>query len=175
MLKIRRPLGRLIFNMGITIPCKTVFLIETAPWLQWISQRQLQDETSNIFSFGILMPVILDVWLHIVLCITKFQRIKQRIVFQVNQPRPGWCVVLSINLTISIHMLLSISIRHNIGSAHRCKCYPYPNVPFVYVLVRVAISGSQAKVYMSGVVGQYNWSLIRLKCTCSCVRYATQN
>ena len=31
MLKIRRPLGRLIFNMGITIPCKTVFLIETAP------------------------------------------------------------------------------------------------------------------------------------------------
>ena len=32
MLKIRRPLGRLIFNMGITIPCKTVFFIETAPW-----------------------------------------------------------------------------------------------------------------------------------------------
>ena len=31
MLKIRRPLGRLIFNMGIAIPCKTVFLIETAP------------------------------------------------------------------------------------------------------------------------------------------------
>ena len=38
MLKIRRPLGRLIFNMGIAIPGKTVFLIETAPWLissQW--------------------------------------------------------------------------------------------------------------------------------------------
>ena len=33
MLKIRRPLGRLIFNMGIAIPGKTVFLIETAPWL----------------------------------------------------------------------------------------------------------------------------------------------
>ena len=31
MLKIRRPLGRLIFNMGIAIPRKTVFLIETAP------------------------------------------------------------------------------------------------------------------------------------------------
>ena len=28
MLKIRRPLGRLIFNMGIAIPGKTVFLIE---------------------------------------------------------------------------------------------------------------------------------------------------
>ena len=35
MLKIRRPLGRLIFNMGIAIPGKTVFLIETAPWFQW--------------------------------------------------------------------------------------------------------------------------------------------
>ena len=32
MLKIRRPLERLIFNMGIAIPGKTVFLIETAPW-----------------------------------------------------------------------------------------------------------------------------------------------
>ena len=32
MLKIRRRLGRLIFNMGIAIPGKTVFLIETAPW-----------------------------------------------------------------------------------------------------------------------------------------------
>ena len=34
MLKIRRPLGRLIFNIGIAIPGKTVFLIETAPWMQ---------------------------------------------------------------------------------------------------------------------------------------------
>ena len=33
MLKIRRPLGRLIFNMGIAIAGKTVFLIETAPRL----------------------------------------------------------------------------------------------------------------------------------------------
>ena len=33
MLKIRRPLGRLIFNMGIATPGKTVFLIETAPCL----------------------------------------------------------------------------------------------------------------------------------------------
>ena len=32
-LKIRRPLGRLFFNMGIAIPGKTVFLIETAPRL----------------------------------------------------------------------------------------------------------------------------------------------
>ena len=31
LLKIRRPVGRLIFNMGIAIPSKMVFLIETAP------------------------------------------------------------------------------------------------------------------------------------------------
>ena len=37
MLKIRRPLGRLIFNMGIAIPGKTVFLIETAP--RWLDTR----------------------------------------------------------------------------------------------------------------------------------------
>ena len=33
MLKIRRPTGRLIFNMGIPIPGKTVFYIETGPRL----------------------------------------------------------------------------------------------------------------------------------------------
>ena len=40
MLKIRRPLGRLIFNMGITIPGKTVFLIETAPKFQCVIKYQ---------------------------------------------------------------------------------------------------------------------------------------
>ena len=39
MLKIRRPLGRLIFNMGIAIPGKTVFLIETAPWGRMMSHN----------------------------------------------------------------------------------------------------------------------------------------
>ena len=36
MLKIRRPLRRLIFNMGIAIPGKTIFLIETAPCISKI-------------------------------------------------------------------------------------------------------------------------------------------
>ena len=40
MLKIRRPLGRLIFNMGIATPGKTVFLIETAPWIPLPSNLQ---------------------------------------------------------------------------------------------------------------------------------------
>ena len=32
MLKIRRPNGRLIFNMGIPIPGKDGLYIETGPW-----------------------------------------------------------------------------------------------------------------------------------------------
>ena len=45
MLKIRRPLGRLIFNMGIAIPGKTVFLIETGPWslVIWITLANGQE------------------------------------------------------------------------------------------------------------------------------------
>ena len=44
MLKIRRPLGRLIFNMGIAIPGKTVLLIETAPRALRESQGMDMDE-----------------------------------------------------------------------------------------------------------------------------------
>ena len=49
MLKIRRPLGRLIFNMGIAIPGKTVFLIETAPWI-------FRDDYVNIMAADVLDP-----------------------------------------------------------------------------------------------------------------------
>ena len=42
MYVITYPLGRLIFNMGIAIPGKTVFLIETAPCL-------LLETTSELF------------------------------------------------------------------------------------------------------------------------------
>ena len=65
MLKIRRPLGRLIFNMGIAIPGKTVFLIETAPcsvsdgqavtltfsilFIQSYTQRQYDNDNESNF------------------------------------------------------------------------------------------------------------------------------
>ena len=41
MLKIRRPLGRLIFKIGIAIPGKTVFLIDTAPSVHFDIQALL--------------------------------------------------------------------------------------------------------------------------------------
>ena len=47
MLKIRRPLGRLIFNMGIAIPGKTVFLIETAPRSLWVFVRE--EDSSELY------------------------------------------------------------------------------------------------------------------------------
>ena len=51
MLKIRRPLGRLIFNMGIAIPGKTVFLIETAP-------RIFQDNLVNTIAADALATCV---------------------------------------------------------------------------------------------------------------------
>ena len=50
MLKIRRPLGRLIFNMGIAIPGKTVFLIETAPWFLLLTDELVP------YNLKIMMP-----------------------------------------------------------------------------------------------------------------------
>ena len=60
MLKIRRPLGRLIFNMGIAIPGKTVFLIETAPRTLlkallshciWILRNKVQSNLNQVLTF----------------------------------------------------------------------------------------------------------------------------
>ena len=48
MLKIRRPLGRLIFNMGIAIPDKTVFLIETTPRSQFQYKNHLSSKTISV-------------------------------------------------------------------------------------------------------------------------------
>ena len=66
MLKIRRPLGRLIFNMGIAIPGKTVFLIETAPWtapshylnqcwniVNWTLGNKLQWKSKFVYFYSI--------------------------------------------------------------------------------------------------------------------------
>ena len=51
MLKIRRPLGRLIFNMGIAIPGKTVFLIETAPRRCWANCRHSEGRFRIIYIY----------------------------------------------------------------------------------------------------------------------------
>ena len=73
MLKIRRPLGRLIFNMGIAIPGKTVFLIETAPWaltkyfcgrpdapIMWIFKGPMQILDSPPKKWNTNSPILLE-------------------------------------------------------------------------------------------------------------------
>ena len=64
MLKIRRPLGRLIFNMGIAIPGKTVFLIETAPRRNE-SARPLHKSPHWIVSLIVLRNATLTFELHV--------------------------------------------------------------------------------------------------------------
>ena len=58
MLKIRRPLGRLMFNMGIAIPGKTVFLIETAPWTYRFSDVIMIAMASEITCVWIVCPTV---------------------------------------------------------------------------------------------------------------------
>ena len=75
MLKIRRPLGRLIFNMGIAIPGKTVFLIETAPcfWpsIPYIFLLDIQHSRFPVCSKKStlnIMPPTLSTVLHDTIC-----------------------------------------------------------------------------------------------------------
>ena len=56
MLKIRRPLGRLIFNMGIAIPGKTVFLIETAPRVPKARTNGREKWSHRYFGMYLLAP-----------------------------------------------------------------------------------------------------------------------
>ena len=62
MLKIRRPLGRLIFNMGIAIPGKTVFLIETVQGgmayyaVNWCVSRWNGRDTMDMINFFTTRP-----------------------------------------------------------------------------------------------------------------------
>ena len=65
MLKIRRRLGRLIFNMGITIPGKTVFLIETAPCLtEWTTRYNY-----GHYTICILYEVFVSLIMHFIMWI----------------------------------------------------------------------------------------------------------
>ena len=62
MLKIRRPLGRLIFNMGIAIPGKTVFLIETAPRSALVQLMACHLFSAKPLSEPVLGYYQLDLW-----------------------------------------------------------------------------------------------------------------
>ena len=122
MLKIRRPLGRLIFNMGIAIPGKTVFLIETAPWLltayaahfaflypfspacahikeKYIDPgfvRSVKDTTSVKLSHGIFSLITKHRRLGNVL----YRKRQEYVVYKLNEAE--WCICASINYPLDI-------------------------------------------------------------------------
>ena len=70
MLKIRRPLGRLIFNMGIAIPGKTVFLIETAPWIFEYPMHTVQYSANPAFLLH--FQVMQFFWYHVLTTHVRF-------------------------------------------------------------------------------------------------------
>ena len=65
MLKIRRPLGRLIFNMGIAIPGKTVFLIETAPW----GSTSIRHQSNTFAPERCVIEIDLGIFCYLRVCI----------------------------------------------------------------------------------------------------------
>ena len=65
MLKIRRPLGRLIFNMGIAIPGKTVFLIETAPCMCVTFKTMLLTHWGLVTTHTLTSWIIVYIWVFI--------------------------------------------------------------------------------------------------------------
>ena len=76
MLKIRRPLARLIFNMGIAIPGKTVFLIETAP-----STLSNGNHRVSLHSYWhTILPIVPPLW----------EKVRLIYVFSVSFPMPSY-------------------------------------------------------------------------------------
>ena len=101
MLKIRRPLGRLIFNMGIAIPGKTVFLIETAPrscwrkltnigtWLvAWPMPSHYLNQCCNIVNWTTRNTLQWDLYRHLHIFITEnaFENVIRKLVAILSQP-----------------------------------------------------------------------------------------
>ena len=96
MLKIRRPLGRLIFNMGIVIPGKTVFLIETAPWSGDVNSRANKTKRLRIYNDAIMSTMAPQITSHTIDYSTVYSGADQRKhqssaspAFVVNSPHKG--------------------------------------------------------------------------------------
>ena len=82
MLKIRRPTGRLIFNMGIPIPGKTVFLIETGPWWHQAVTVTWTNIDFSLVSFCVIyMKAILQWMPKLIFCIMSLKFIISKLIW----------------------------------------------------------------------------------------------
>ena len=75
MLKIRRPLGRLIFNMGIAIPGKTVFLIETAPRALVTTVLNKNDHQAVKYSKMIKVSQMICLCVHLHINVSRYMNV----------------------------------------------------------------------------------------------------
>ena len=123
MLKIRRPVGRLIFNMGIAIPSKTVFLIETAPRLLSIRYQDIISIIAGIVLIALLginfsenctkllnchsrkwmWKCYLQMWIF---CLSLNVKFLQRTILWVCKPVWHWCLgtkFLGSNISMFTH------------------------------------------------------------------------
>ena len=136
MLKIRRPLGRLIFNMGIAIPGKTVFLIETAPWILSLATPYLSTymmKESHGGSFHITRPRCRNL-LHP----TKGQRYKYLIFHfmftqqSTNQTMNSPVKYDKLSLTqLQERVHKSLSIKTSRGGNYPTYYITYKNIPYL--------------------------------------------
>ena len=140
MLKIRRPLGRLIFNMGIAIPGKTVFLIETAPCFWHIcdcnSALRLSYNISIITAIYSLRSVHIHTicypgYLRIIgcawqFCIESVQMTNHSKTCMLSR-KSSYIIYLIAKLLSVYYTILSASLQQYIVypmSVHYSSCYP---------------------------------------------------
>ena len=134
MLKIRRPLGRLIFNMGIAIPGKTVFLIETAPWKLII----YLDEYCSLMMWS---------WFHLMRCVICIAKQNMKHIEAVSE-----CIDASGNWVLTIYLLnlfekTKISLHFHVSDGTGCySTSPWKEPvadkdPFSRILNIIAVHG----------------------------------
>ena len=69
-------------------PTTSSFQLNT--WLQWIEQRQLQDETRNIFKFWDLLCLILEIWQYVNTIVAAKQLIEMCYLWNMNVLHTVW-------------------------------------------------------------------------------------
>ena len=142
MLKIRRPLGHLIFNMGIAIPGKTVFLIETAPWCQPLkTERKRAWKYVNRYRYSIIdNPYI---YIKVLAPVQRFFSAQLHPPFMyctIWHPSSTWVNVFCIRHWICLWRLFGSIATHrrcrvlasSISSKVRIYCYRFLMVVFFH-------------------------------------------
>ena len=128
MLKIRRPSGRLIFNMGIAIPGKTVFLIETAPSAMFddtiTTLGQCAVDISRLFSFvgpitherrgmGNRCRSWVQIWAKFIIVVVVLCALSYHILPRIH-PESIWCLYKQLVFNPSENYLLTRFLRSRI-------------------------------------------------------------